>query len=94
MSNLFSDSIDEMEKLLVKAKKVKEGSTLEAGVEGASLTVYAQISRRCRDLKVTGQLVVVQGKALRHSIPSSYQRCAPWSAPLEDLPAPVDLAAR
>jgi hypothetical protein len=35
MSNLFSDSIDEMEKLLVEAKKVKKGSTLEeAGVEG------------------------------------------------------------
>jgi hypothetical protein len=50
MSNLFSDSIDEMEKLLGKAKKVKKGSTLEeAGVEGAWLTAYAQIARRCRD---------------------------------------------
>jgi hypothetical protein len=36
MINLFSDRIDEMEKLLVKSKKVKKGSTLEeAGVEGA-----------------------------------------------------------
>jgi hypothetical protein len=50
MSNLFSDSIDGMEKLLVKAKKVKKGSTLEeAGVEGAWLTAYAQIARMCRD---------------------------------------------
>jgi hypothetical protein len=33
MSNLFSDSIDEMEKLLVKAQNVQKGSTLEeAGV--------------------------------------------------------------
>jgi methenyltetrahydromethanopterin cyclohydrolase len=45
MSNLFSDIIDEMEKLLVKAKKVENGSTLEeAGVEGAWLTAYAQIA--------------------------------------------------
>jgi hypothetical protein len=50
MSNLFSDSIDELEKLLVKAKEVKKGSTLEdAGVEGAWPTAYAQIARRCRD---------------------------------------------
>jgi hypothetical protein len=38
--------------------------------------------------KVTAQLVVVKGKALRHLIPSSYQHCAP------DLPSPVDLVAR
>jgi hypothetical protein len=50
MRNLFSDSIDEMEKLLVKAKKVKKGCTLdEAGVEGACLTAYAQIAGRFRD---------------------------------------------
>jgi hypothetical protein len=50
MSNLFSDSIDETEKLLVKTKKVKKGSTLEeARVEGAWLTAYAQIARRYRD---------------------------------------------
>jgi hypothetical protein len=55
MSNLFSDSIDEMEKLLVKAKKVKKGSTLEeAGVEGAWLTAYTQIARRCRDDRAFG----------------------------------------
>jgi hypothetical protein len=41
MSNLFSDSIEEMKKLLVKVKKVKKGSTLEE--------VCAQIARRCRD---------------------------------------------
>jgi hypothetical protein len=50
MSNLFSDSIDGMKRLLFKSKKVTKGSTLEeAGVEGAWLTAYAQISRRCRD---------------------------------------------
>jgi hypothetical protein len=38
--------------------------------------------------KVTAQLVVVKGKAVRHSIPSSYQRCA------TDLPSFVDLVAR
>jgi hypothetical protein len=57
MSNLFSDIIDEMQKLLVKKKKVKWGSTHEAaGVEGAWLTAYAQIARRCwddRDFGVT-----------------------------------------
>jgi hypothetical protein len=38
--------------------------------------------------QVTAQLVVVKGKELRHSIPSSYQRCD------SDLPSPVDLVAR
>jgi hypothetical protein len=38
--------------------------------------------------KVTAQLVVVKGKALRHSIRSSYQLCA------TNLPSPVDLVAQ
>jgi hypothetical protein len=41
MSNLFSDSIDEMDKLLVNAKKVNKCSTLEGVVEGAWVTAYA-----------------------------------------------------
>jgi hypothetical protein len=58
MSNLFSDTIADMETLLVKAKKVKRGSTLEEeGFEGAWLKANAKIcprSRDDRDLGVTG----------------------------------------
>jgi hypothetical protein len=48
--NLFSNSSQAMEELLRKSKKVKRGATLEeAEIDGASLTAYARIARRCRD---------------------------------------------
>jgi hypothetical protein len=48
--NLFSDSIRSMEELLRKSKNVKRGATLEeAEIDGAWLTAYAKIARRCRD---------------------------------------------
>jgi hypothetical protein len=41
-----------MEELLRKSKKVKRGATLEeAEIDGAWLTAYARICRRCRDDK-------------------------------------------
>jgi hypothetical protein len=50
--NLFSDSMQSTEELLRKSKKVKRGATLEeAEIDGAWLTAYAKISRRCRDDK-------------------------------------------
>jgi hypothetical protein len=53
--NLFSDSIQSMENLLRKSKKVKRGATLEeAEIDGAWLTAYANIARRCRDDKDLG----------------------------------------
>jgi hypothetical protein len=53
--NIFSDSIQLMEKLLRKSKKVKRGATLEeAEIDGAWLIAYAQIARRCRDDKDLG----------------------------------------
>jgi hypothetical protein len=53
--NLFSDSIQSMEDLLRKSKKVKRGATLEeAEIDGALLTAYAKIARRCRDDKDLG----------------------------------------
>jgi hypothetical protein len=53
--NLFSDSMQSMEKLLRKSKKVKRGATLEeAETDGAWLTVYARIARRSRDDKDLG----------------------------------------
>jgi hypothetical protein len=57
---------------------LRESSLLSLPAEGVTWDEH----------KVTAQLVVVKGKALRHSIPSNYQRCAP------DLPSPVDLVAR
>jgi hypothetical protein len=40
--NIFSDSIQSMEELLRKSKKVKRGATLEeAEIEGVLLTAYA-----------------------------------------------------
>jgi hypothetical protein len=53
--NLFSDSIQSMEELLRKSKKVKRGATLEeAEIDGAWLTAYAKIAGRCRDDKDLG----------------------------------------
>jgi hypothetical protein len=53
--NLFSDSIQSMEELLRKSKKVKRGTTLEeAGIDGAWLAAYAKIARRCWDDKDLG----------------------------------------
>jgi hypothetical protein len=53
--NFFSDSIQSMEELLRKSKKVKRGATLEeAEIDGAWLTAYAKIDRRCRDDKDLG----------------------------------------
>jgi hypothetical protein len=41
-----------MEELLRKSKTVKRGATLEeAEIDGAWLTAYARIARRCRDDK-------------------------------------------
>jgi hypothetical protein len=52
---LFSDSIQSIKKLLRKSKKVKRGATLEeAEIDGAWLTAYEKIARRCRDDKVLG----------------------------------------
>jgi hypothetical protein len=48
--NLLSDSIQLMEELLRKSKKVKRGATLEeAEIDGAWMTAYARIASRCRD---------------------------------------------
>jgi hypothetical protein len=53
--NLFSDGIQSMEELLRKSKKVKRGATWEeAEIDGAWLTAYAKIARRCRDDKDLG----------------------------------------
>jgi hypothetical protein len=53
--NLFSDSIQLMEELLRKSKKVKRRATLEeAEIDGVWLTAYARIARRCRDDKDLG----------------------------------------
>jgi hypothetical protein len=53
--NLFSDSIQSIKELLRKSKKVKRGATLEeAEIDGAWLTAYAKIVRRCRDDKDLG----------------------------------------
>jgi hypothetical protein len=53
--NLFSDSIQSIEELLRKSKKVKRGATLEeAETDGAWLTAYAKIDRRRRDDKDLG----------------------------------------
>jgi hypothetical protein len=53
--NLFSDSIQLVEELLRNSKKVKRGATLEeAEIDGAWLTEYARIARRCRDDKNLG----------------------------------------
>jgi hypothetical protein len=44
-----------MEELPRKSKKVKRGATLEeAEIDGAWVTAYAQIARRCRDDKNLG----------------------------------------
>jgi hypothetical protein len=44
-----------MEELLRKSKKVKRRATLkEAEIDGAWLTAYARIYRRCRDDKDLG----------------------------------------
>jgi hypothetical protein len=52
---LFSDSIQLMEELLRKSKKVKRGATLEeAEIDGAWLTAYARSARRFRDDKDLG----------------------------------------
>jgi hypothetical protein len=53
--NLFSDSRQSMEELLRKSKKVKREATLEeAEIDGAWLTAYARIARRCRGDKDLG----------------------------------------
>jgi hypothetical protein len=53
--NLFSDSTQSMEELLRKSKEVKRGATLEeAEIDGAWMTAYARIARRCRDDKDLG----------------------------------------
>jgi hypothetical protein len=53
--NLLLDSIHLTEELLRKSKKVKRGATLEeAEIDGAWLTAYATIARRCRDDKDLG----------------------------------------
>jgi hypothetical protein len=50
--NVFSDSIQSMEELLLKSKKVKRGATFEeADIDGAWLTAYARIATECRDDK-------------------------------------------
>jgi hypothetical protein len=52
---LFSDSVQMMKELLRNAKKVKRGATLEeAEIDGAWLTAYVKIARRCRDDKDLG----------------------------------------
>jgi hypothetical protein len=49
--NLFSESIQLMKELLRKSKKVKRGATLEeAEINGAWLTAYARIARKCRTI--------------------------------------------
>jgi hypothetical protein len=78
MSNLLSNSIEEMEKLLVKAKKVKKGSTLEdAVVEGAWLTAYAQITRRCRDDRDSGvtRYLYELGPGVNPFTPGYFEHC-------------------
>jgi hypothetical protein len=53
--DIFSDSIQSMEELLRKSKKVKRGATLkEAEIDGAWLIAYERISRRFRDDKNLG----------------------------------------
>jgi hypothetical protein len=53
--NLFSDSIQSIEELLRKSKKMKRGATLkEANVGIAWLTAHVRIARRCRDDKDLG----------------------------------------
>jgi hypothetical protein len=52
--NLCSDSIQSMEKLQRKSKKVKRGATLGAEIDGALLTAYAKIARGCRADKDLG----------------------------------------
>jgi hypothetical protein len=53
--NLFSDSMQSMEELLRKSKKVKRGASLdETEIDGAWLTAYARIARRRRDDKDLG----------------------------------------
>jgi hypothetical protein len=53
--NLFFDSIQSMEELLRKSKKMKRGATLEeAEIDGAWLTAYARIARTCRNDKYLG----------------------------------------
>jgi hypothetical protein len=50
---ILSDSIQSMEELLRKSKKLKCGATLEkADIDGARLPAYARISWRCRVLCV------------------------------------------
>jgi hypothetical protein len=50
--NLFSDSVQRMEGLIAKSKKLKRGATMEeAEIDGSWLTAYATIARRCRDDK-------------------------------------------
>jgi hypothetical protein len=88
--NLFSDSIQSMEELLRKSKKVKRGATLEeAEIDGAWLTAYDKIARRCRDDKDLGvsrypyELAsgVVRSRAVTSSI-ASEQYVGAWSGTL------------
>jgi hypothetical protein len=58
------------------------------GLRESSLLSLPKEGVKWDEQKVTAHLVVVKGKALRHTIPGSYQRCA------TDLPSPVDLVAR
>jgi hypothetical protein len=52
---LFSDSVQRMEELISKSKKVRNGATLEEDeIDGSWLTTYATIARRCRDDKDLG----------------------------------------
>jgi hypothetical protein len=52
---LFSDSVQRMEELISKSKKVRRGAKFEeAEIDGSWLTTYATIDRRCRDDKDLG----------------------------------------
>jgi hypothetical protein len=52
---IYSESIQSMEKLLRKSKKIKREATLEvADIDGAWLKAYTRIARRCRDDKDLG----------------------------------------
>lgn len=53
--SVFSTSVVEADKLLVKAKKVTKGESMaEAGIEPAWLSAYGKVARRCRDDKDFG----------------------------------------
>jgi len=55
MSNIFKTSDADEEDLVLKSKEVAKGKSLAtAGIDGAWLTTYGEIARRCEDNKKFG----------------------------------------